>query len=76
MGEKGWIAKAALMDGDFAVSEAALAGPDIWIDVNVGGSFFLSEALGKALKKAKVDKGFMLRTCRVIPNGVGGQERD
>lgn len=65
-GEKGWFANATLFDGDFAVSAQALAGPDIWIDPDVGDAFFLSEALGKALKKENVDKGFFLNKCRVV----------
>lgn len=63
--EKGWLPK-AMKDGDVAVSSAACSGPDIWIDPQVGDAFFLSDALGKALKKAKADKGFFLHKCRVI----------
>jgi hypothetical protein len=65
-GEKGWFPKAVFSDGDFVVSPVALSGPDIWIDPNVGRAFFLSDPLAKALKKAKVDNGFMLGTCRVV----------
>ena len=64
--EKGWFPKGIINDGDIAVSSAAQSGPDIWIDPQVGHAFFLSEALGKALKKAKADKGFYLHKCRVI----------
>lgn len=65
-GEKGWFPPFATRDGDIAVSQAALAGPDIWVDPDVGDAFFLSDGLGKALKKAKADKGFFLKKCRVI----------
>lgn len=65
-GEKAWKPKAVLNDGDLAVSQIANAGADIWIDPDVAHSFFVSEALGAALKKAKADKGFFLHKCRVI----------
>lgn len=65
-GEKAWRPKAVLRDGDIAVSQIANAGPDIWIDPLVARSFFLSDALGNSLKKAKADKGFFLHKCRVI----------
>lgn len=55
-----------LDDNDIAVSSIALAGPDIWIDSQMWDSLFLSEALGNALKKAKAEKGFFLKKCRVI----------
>jgi hypothetical protein len=48
------------------VSSPALVGPDIWIDVHAGDSVFLSGALGKALKEAKADKGWILSKCRVL----------
>jgi hypothetical protein len=65
-GEKGWGAPAVLQDNEFAVSSIALSGPDIWIDPLVRDAIFLSEALGKALKKVKADKGFFLKKCRVV----------
>lgn len=55
-----------MKDGDIVVSNEAYGGPDIWIDRQVGSAFFLSEALGAALKKAKADKGFFLFRRRVI----------
>lgn len=64
--EKGWVPKATVKDGDIVVSNEAYGGPDIWIDRQVGSAFFLSEALGAALKKAKADKGFFLFRRRVI----------
>jgi hypothetical protein len=66
VGVPGWKPPFVLTDDAFAVSEAALAGPDIWVDTVVGDAFFLSNSLALALKKAKADKGFSLRTCRVI----------
>jgi hypothetical protein len=67
MGAQGRYAGVVMVtDGDLAVSSAALEGPDIWIDTQLWDAFFMSEALGKALRKAKVDQGFLLRACRVI----------
>jgi hypothetical protein len=65
-GVKGWIPSPKLEDNEFAVTNAATVGPDIWIDQSVGDAFFLSAALGDALKKAKADKGFDLLRCRVV----------
>lgn len=65
-GAKAWRLKAVLKDGDLAVSQVACTGPDIWIDPIVAYSFFVSEALGATLKKAKADKGFFLHKCRVV----------
>ncbi|MBC9881188.1 hypothetical protein G8O24_28050 [Bradyrhizobium sp. INPA01-394B] len=65
-GEKGWVPKAATKDGDIAVLKSACSGPDVWIDPQVGHAFFLSDALGKALKKAKADAGLFLHKCRVL----------
>lgn len=65
-GEKGWFPPFVTKDQDIAVSFAALAGADIWIDPQAGDSIFLSDRLVKALKKAKADKGFFLSKCRVL----------
>ncbi len=65
-GIKGWFSPFVTKDGDVAVSGAALTGPDLWIDPQVGRAFFVSDALARALKKAKADKGFFLRKCRVL----------
>ncbi len=65
-GIKGWVPSFVVKDGDMSVSSVALAGPSIWIDESVGSAFFLSAALGDALKKAKADKGFFLKKCRVV----------
>ena len=65
-GRKGWFPRLPLKDGDFSVSSAAMSGPDIWVDPDVGDAIFFSNGLGNALKKTKVDKGFFLTKCRVI----------
>lgn len=65
-GVKGWIPPFVPKDGDMVVSADALSGPDIWIDERVGDALFLSAALGNALRKAKADKGWMLKKCRVV----------
>jgi len=67
-GEKGWFPPFVTKDSDVALSRAALSGPDIWIDPDVGDAFFISDVLAKALKKEKADKGFFLSKCRVIEN--------
>ena len=67
-GKKGWFPRLPLKDGEVTVAASALRGPDIWIDLDVGDAIFLSGRLAKALKKAKVDKGFFLSKCSVIEN--------
>ena len=61
-----WHPPYVLEDGDFAVSEAALQGPDLWVDPLIVRTLFMSEALGDALKAAKLDKPFILSSCRVM----------
>ena len=65
-GRKGWFPAGGIQDDDVAVSPRALAGPDIWIDPDVGDCIFLSDRAAKALKKAKAAKGFLLSRCRVV----------
>jgi hypothetical protein len=65
-GEKGWGMIGATRDDEVAVSTRALEGPDIWVERHMRDGLFVSEALGKALKKARVANGWFLRRCRVI----------
>lgn len=65
-GVKGWRPPAPVKDGEIAVNKAALSGPDIWVDERVSNSIFLSGPLGQALKRAKADKGWMLKKCKVV----------
>lgn len=65
-GTKAWMPKATMQDGDIALAAAVIGGPDIWIDPCVADAFFLSDALGRALKKAKADKAFHMHACRII----------
>jgi hypothetical protein len=65
-GIKGWNPSPAVEDGDFVLSSSVNIGADIWIDGLVGDAFFLSAALGDALKKAKVDKGLFLTKCWIV----------
>lgn len=54
-----------LQDGDIAVSQAALAGPDVWLDKMLFKSVFLSGPLGDTLERANLGKGFRLFKCRM-----------
>lgn len=54
-----------LADNELAVSTDALGAPDIWVDPQLWNAFFVSDALGTALRKAKVSKSFFLTKCRV-----------
>ena len=58
--------KGKVEDYDIAVSRTALEGADLWIDPQLKGAFFLSHALGHALKAAKASKNFALRKCRLV----------
>ena len=61
-----YILPVTIKDNQLAVSAEALQGPDIWVDPQLWDNFFVSGALGRALRKAKADKGFFLTKCRVV----------
>jgi hypothetical protein len=54
------------IDDALFVSVAALEGPDLWYDPRVYNGFFMSEALGSALKTAGMAKAFRLYRCPVV----------
>ena len=58
-----WNPPIPMKDGDIAVSRAALAGSDLWVDPKMEEAFFVSGGLAKALKAAKLNLG--LRRCRI-----------
>jgi hypothetical protein len=53
-------------DDDVAVSEAALLGPEVWLDKMLFKSVFLSGPLGDALDRAGLRKAFRLFKGRVV----------
>lgn len=53
-------------DDDFAVTQAALDGPEIWGDEREESGFFVSPRPGQALHKAGLAKVFHLRRCRIV----------
>ena len=53
------------VDDEVAVSTIALQGPDIWVDPMLFSTFFVSDRLRSALKKARLDGAFQLFRCRV-----------
>ncbi len=53
-------------DGDCALGAQALEGPDLWIDLTVSDSFFVSNQLVEAVKAAGLSKNMFLKKCRVI----------
>lgn len=65
-----WAPPFVTKDEDIAVSPAAAVGPDIWVDPKLVRCFFLSGELGRALKKARADKGFFLSRCRLVQGVV------
>ena len=58
--------KGRVRNRDMAVSPAALEGPDIWIDPQLDMAFFVSGALGRALKAAGANRNFSLLKCRLV----------
>lgn len=60
-----WDMPWKLADDDIAVSDAALVGPDVWLDKMLFKSVFLSGPLGDALDNAGLRKAFRLFKCRV-----------
>lgn len=65
-GTKAWQPHTTIKDDDIAVSVSVLNGAEIWKDPCVADAFFLSDSLGKALKKAKLEKAFHMHTCRIV----------
>lgn len=61
-----WITRAVFSDEDVALNSLSLLGPDVWIEPKMRSAIFFSANLGTALKKAKADKGFFLKKCRVV----------
>lgn len=55
-----------LQDDDVAVSQSAVAGPDLWVSPPLIRIFFLSDRLTQALRAAKMSRVFGFRTCRVV----------
>lgn len=54
-------------DGDVALSGAASAGADLWVEEIVGSGLFMSEALAAALREAKFKTDyFELKECRIV----------
>lgn len=52
-------------DDQVVVSAEALQPPDIWVDPQLWGNFFVSHDLREALRKAKLSSRFYLTRCRV-----------
>jgi hypothetical protein len=53
-------------DDSVVLSSSALSGSDVWIDPALWLAFFVSDALARALKAAKVDDPFSFTRCRII----------
>jgi hypothetical protein len=58
-----WSPPILMKDGDIAVSTAALAGSDLWVDPKMERAFFVSGGLARALTVAELNLG--LRRCRI-----------
>jgi hypothetical protein len=61
-----WRARADCKDGQITVSDAALQGVNLWIDPKLHEGVFMSDALVKALRAAKLAGLFQLRKCQVL----------
>jgi hypothetical protein len=61
-----YIMPPTIADGQLAVSSEALTPPDVWIDPQIWDAFFMSAAVGNALRVAKAQDGFFLTKCRVV----------
>lgn len=57
---------------DFALSEGALNGPDLWFEKKINGCFFVSDRLAKVLNEARLNVDFRLSKCRI----VGGENKE
>jgi hypothetical protein len=61
-----WSLPSSEKDDVLHVRASAIDGPDVWRDPRVRSGFFVSEALGGALKKAGMAKAFRLYRCPVV----------
>jgi len=55
-----------IADNDYALDRKALEGPDLWVDLTVNSSFFMSNRISEALKDAGLIENMFLTRCRVI----------
>ena len=55
-----------LEDGQIALRTEALLSPELWVEKKIDSAILFSWELGSALKKAKADKGFFLKQCRIV----------
>lgn len=65
-GTGGFRMRSSLLDDEVAVSQSAVAGPDLWVSPPLKRIFFLSDRLTQALRAAKMGRVFGFRACRVI----------
>jgi hypothetical protein len=61
-----WRLSLVPKDGDMAVDQTALAGPDLWVDPRVRHAFFLSDRLAQGVTETKLARRFGLFRCRVV----------
>ena len=66
LGRTLWTVERAARDYDIAVSSAALAGCDWWIEVTVRRELFLSDRLATAIRDANLNVDFELIRCRLV----------
>ena len=52
--------------GDMTLTADALQGPDLWLEAKVNKMLFLSGPLARAIRKARVERGFRMRACTVV----------
>jgi len=55
-------------DDEITLSDAALSGPDIWVDPNLSSAIFFSDWLWSAMVSAKVHTPFRAKRCRIFQN--------
>jgi hypothetical protein len=61
-----WSMSWKVADNDIAVSQVVKTGPDVWLDLALFQSVFVSRALGDALDAAGLCEVFGLSKARVI----------
>lgn len=67
-GRQIWKVSAGAKDGDVALSAAALAGPDLWMEEDLDNKIFMSDALAQAISEIGMKDVFRLLECRVLEN--------
>lgn len=64
-----WKVNSWYEDGEVALSQAALNGPDLWFEEILDNKVFMSDALASALQDAELAEDWRFKQCRIMEAG-------